>query len=213
MGRPGNLKRGTFHAVLILCIAVGCTGPSPTMSTLAGCAPTLPNGDTPAGESPRPGFFGNGRLYTNALWAGGEILVDPRMVAADGSIDVKFAWWRAPGVGAAGDLQIAGHETRTGAGIKAVIPDGYGQGFQATGITFPTEGCYEITARSGDAQLTLVVKVTRVAGSAVPAPSGRLRRPSADEPIDIVPTIALSTTPCATVIRRRPCGLAHRGHA
>lgn len=76
---------------------------------------------------------------------------------------MKFGWWRAPDVGVAGDLQISGHETNTGAGIVASIPDGYGQRFQATGITFPAEGCYEITARSGNARLTFVVQVTKVA--------------------------------------------------
>jgi hypothetical protein len=65
-------------------------------------------------------------------------------------------------------LQIVGHELNTNATIVATIPDGYDQSFQATGITFPTEGCYEITARSGDAALTFVVKVVKVSS---PAPS------------------------------------------
>ena len=54
----------------------------------------------------------------------------------------------------------------TGSTITAWIPDGYGQRSQSTAITFPTEGCYEIAARSGDSQLTFVTKVTKV-----PAPS------------------------------------------
>lgn len=149
-------------AILVLLIVVGC-GPSARATTpVAECSPTQPNGDTPPGEEPSPSFHGNGNLYTNGLWAKGEILADPRFVAADGSIRMKVGWWRAPGVGAAGDLQIAGHELGTSAAIAASIPDGYGQRFQATGITFPTEGCYEITARSGAAALTFVVKVTKV---------------------------------------------------
>jgi len=137
----------------------------------ASCEATLPNGDTPPGEEPGPTYYGNGRLYTS-LWPNGEILADPRFIEADGSIGMKFAWWRAPGVGAAGDLQITGHELRTGATITASIPDGYGQRFQASGIFYPTEGCYEITATSGDAQLTFVTKVTKVAAPA----AGRLPR-------------------------------------
>lgn len=155
-------------AFLLLVIALGCGGPPPTTTPVGVvCEPTQPNGDTPPGQDPSPSSHGNGRLYTTGLWAKGEILADPRFVAADGSIGMKFAWWRAPGVGAAGDLQITGHEMSTSASIVASIPDGYGQPFQATGITFPTEGCYKITAQSGDAQLTVVVKVTKVT---TPAP-------------------------------------------
>jgi hypothetical protein len=152
--------------ILVVLIAVGCAGPVPTTTPPAVCQPTQPNGDTPPGKDPSPSFFGNGRLYTTGLWDEGEIRADPRFIEADGSIGMKFGWWRAPGVGAAGDLKITGHELRTGAAIVASIPDGYGPGFQASGITFPTEGCFEITARSGDAQLTFVVKVTKVAAPA-----------------------------------------------
>ena len=157
-----------FVEILVVLIAVACAWPAPTETPMTACQPTQPNGDTPPGKDPNPSSYGNGRLYTTGLWDSGKIRADPRLVEADGSIGVKFGWWRAPGVGAAGDLQITGHELHTGASIVPSIPDGYGQDFQATGITFPTEGCFEITARSGDAQLTFVVKVTKVAA---PAPS------------------------------------------
>lgn len=149
--------------LLVPLLVVACGAPAPTARPVAACHPTQPNGDTPPGEDQSPTFHGNGRLYTSALAAQGEILADPTFVAADGSIAIKFAWWRAPGVGAAGDLVITGQERTTGASIVASIPDGYGQRFQASGITFPTEGCYQITARSGDAELAFVVKVTKVA--------------------------------------------------
>ena len=149
-------------AFLVLLIAVGCSPSAPATTPVAECSPTQPNGDTPPGEDPSLSFHGNGSLYTNGLWANGEILADPRFVAADGSIRMKVGWWRAAGVGAAGDLQIAGYMLDTNAAIAASIPGGYGQRFQATGITFPTEGCYEITARSGSAELVFVVKVTKV---------------------------------------------------
>ena len=151
---------------LVLVIAVGCGTPAPTTTPVAACDPTLPNGDAPPGEEAAPSFFGNGRLYTTGLWDDGIIRADPRFVAADGSIDMKFAWWRAPGVGAPGDLQIVGHESSTNAAIVATVLDGCGQPFQATGITFPAEGCYEITARSGDSKLTFVVRVVKVSAPA-----------------------------------------------
>lgn len=150
-------------ALLVAVIAAGCAAPEPSPTPLAACNPTLPNGDTPAGMDPTPTFHGNGSLYTSGLAEDGEIVADPRSIAADGSIGIKFAWWRAPGVGAAGDLEITGHEVNTGAVITASIPDGYGQTFQASGITFPTDGCYEITVTSGDAALAFVTKITKPA--------------------------------------------------
>ena len=145
---------------LLVLVATACGNSAPSGSPVAACVPTQPNGDTPPGEEPSETQHGNGRLYTG-LWPNGEILADPRFVDADGSIGMKFWWWRAPGVGAAGDLQITGHEINTGASITASIPDGYGQRIQATGISFPIEGCYSITGQSGDAELTFVTKVTK----------------------------------------------------
>jgi len=147
--------------VTVLVLAtVGCesTAPSsPSVSTAASaatvCETTRPNGATPPGEQPSPDYYGNGRLFTT-LSPNGEIRADPS--------GVKVPWWRALGVGVAGDLKIEGHEVTTGAAVRAVIPEGYDQRFQATGLYFPSEGCFEITGRSGDASLTFVTKVTKV---------------------------------------------------
>jgi hypothetical protein len=44
--------------------------------------------------------------------------------------------------------------------LTADVPDGYGDaGFQASGIDFPTEGCWEVTGRVGSASLTFVTLV------------------------------------------------------
>jgi hypothetical protein len=125
-----------YVLIFVVLFAIACAGPGPTATPAAVCQPTQPNGDTPPGKDPNPSSYGNGRLYTTGLWDSGEIRADPRFVEADGSIGMKFAWWRAPGVGAAGDLQITGHELRTGAAFVPSIPDGYGQDFQATGSPF-----------------------------------------------------------------------------
>ena len=130
----------------------------------AECRPTHANGMTPPSEEASPLHHGDGLLYTN-LWPDGEVLADPAFVEPDGSIGMKWPWWRAPGVGEAGDLVITGRELVTGAAIRSAIPDGYGQRFQASGILFPDEGCYEVTARSGDASLTFITKVTKVDGA------------------------------------------------
>ena len=148
--------------LLTLVVAAGCDARTPTSPPGAPCIPTLPTGGTVPGETTvNPQLYSNGQLST-VLQPTGEILADDRMIEADGSIGWKFAWWRAPGVGAAGDLRITGHEITTGATITASIAEGYGQRFQASGIFFPTEGCYEIKAVSGETQLTFVTKVTKI---------------------------------------------------
>ena len=149
--------------LVTMVLLVGCARPAPSDSLAEACKTTLPTGGTPPGEDPSPNVYTNGRLYTG-LPINGEILADDSFIEPDGSISWKFGWWRAPGVGAAGDLRITGHEITTGVAITASIPDGYGQRFQASGITFPTEGCYEITATTGDTHLTFVTKVTKVKG-------------------------------------------------
>jgi hypothetical protein len=47
----------------------------------------------------------------------------------------------------------------------ADVPDGYGTtGFQASGVTFPAEGCWEVTGRVGEAGLTFVTLVLKSIG-------------------------------------------------
>lgn len=101
---------------------------------------------------------GNGSLWT-VLPAFGVIVARSHEVHGDGSIGLKFGWWRA----VPGELTISGRRLdRTGPPLQSGIPDGYGPtGFQATGIRFPSEGCWEVTGRIGAAELTFVVVVVR----------------------------------------------------
>ena len=72
---------------------------------------------------------------------------------------------RSSGGGAAprADCTITGERTDADAPpLRADVPDGYGPtGFQATGITFASAGCWDVTGRVGDEQLTFTVLVTR----------------------------------------------------
>ena len=73
---------------------------------------------------------------------------------------MKFPWVR----GVRGKLTIQGKRLDAPAPpLRAHIPDGYGDtGFQATGIIFPSEGCWEVTGKVGDSSLTFVTRVVRV---------------------------------------------------
>jgi hypothetical protein len=169
---------GTLGVVLLAVVllpasaAAGSASPSPEPSPvpLVGCPVTTGIPVTPPGEDAEVLAHGDGRLFVG-LPPAGVLDVDPRFVEPDGSISLKLPWWRATGVGEAGDLTITGHELASGRAIRAEIPDGYGQRFQATGIFFPVEGCYEITGRSGDAALTFIVDVRTSCATIDPDPS------------------------------------------
>jgi hypothetical protein len=97
--------------------------------------------------------YGNGALWVG-VWPSGVVVWKPKL---DGSIGMKFPWWRE----ATGRLRIEGRRTDgSGRPLSASVPDAYGErGFQPTGIHFPTQGCWEVTGRVGDASLTFVTFV------------------------------------------------------
>ena len=91
-------------------------------------------------------------------------------VHPDGSISWKFPWWR----------MVAGHLTITGRRLDAPAPpltsdapNGYGNiGFQASGVTFPGEGCWQITGKTAHTSLTFVTFVIMKAHRALISSSG-----------------------------------------
>jgi hypothetical protein len=95
-------------------------------------------------------------------WPGGTVSYPrggPGIVLADGSLQVKVGWFR----GVKGKLTIEGRRLDArGSPLRARIPDGYGDiGWQATGVIFPTPGCWEVTGRVQETRLTFVVNVVR----------------------------------------------------
>jgi hypothetical protein len=150
--------------------------PSPRATSPNGdgatCPVTRPNGaPPPEGEAPGGNYLGNGRLWT-VLWPKGMVVVPPNGVEPDGGLGMKFPWWRAPDIH--GALHIIGHERTLGFPVRADIPDGYGDtGFQASGIVFPVEGCYQVTGEAGGAQLTFVTMVRPCSAIAEMPPAER----------------------------------------
>ena len=68
----------------------------------------------------------------------------------------KVLWLRPVGA----ELKIGGQRLDGEApGLRAQIPDGYRHSFQASGITFPSAGCWEVVASAGDARLKFVVRI------------------------------------------------------
>ncbi len=120
------------------------------------CPVTLPN-------HPRANFavskkFGyrQGQLAVE-LWPLGVTLVNKRDVGADGTLGVKVGWYRY----GRGKLTItATRLDKPGRVKRTSVPSGYGPtGFQASGINFPSTGCWKVTATVGQSHLTYVTVV------------------------------------------------------
>ena len=160
------------------------------------CPVTLPNGNAPPGENASRSHHGNGALWT-ALAPSGKWVARPESVGRGGSVGTKYWWWR----GVSGQLKITGRRLDAPARpLRAHIPSGYADdGFQASGIDFPSEGCWEITGSVVDpgtlavrGSLTFVQRIyapkARVLPSyASPASQGLLRGALPDRTAPTIP--------------------------
>ena len=136
-----------------------------TMADAARCPATRPGRFEPPPGVPYDVLFGadnshgNGQLWVGGLGDNGVIVAGPDFVNRDGSIGMKFGWYRV----APGQLTITGRRLDAPAPpARGSAPSGYGTaGFQASGVTFPTEGCWEITGAVDSATLTFVTFVIK----------------------------------------------------
>jgi hypothetical protein len=174
---------GTF-LVLLVSMPIGtkatpqsAEGQGTTKTAPAICPVTLPGSARSFGKR-TPGreamsFFEPGTSHWKrvlilgpfGLWPEGTVVFRPRgpgEILPDGSLSMKFGWTR--GEGLRGKLKIYGRRLDAPAApLRANIPEGYGDTeFQATALTFPTEGCWEVTGEVGDTSLTFVTRVVRL---------------------------------------------------
>ena len=168
-----QISHGTF-LILLVSVPFGTKAiPQSTESrnvnktVPATCPVTLPRKAPPEAQ----GLFGagaahwNGSLFVGGLWPDGTIVFQPGgpgFILPDGSLSMKFGWLR--GAGLRGKLTIHGKRLDAAAPpLRANIPEGYGDtGFQATGLIFPTEGCWEVTGEVGDTSVTFITRVVKV---------------------------------------------------
>jgi hypothetical protein len=159
-------------ACAVLALAAGCSGSSDPSSEAASagtsaatgtCPVTLGNGSIPADANDWAGndpenSHGNGKLWT-LFWPYNVVIATPDFVQQDGAVRMKWPWWR----GVRGELQIEGRRLDADAApLRAEINPYYGlSGFQPSAIFFPTEGCWEVTGKVGDATLTFVTLVLK----------------------------------------------------
>lgn len=129
------------------------------------CAVTTPNSVAAGEDNPDPASFGNAQVSVGPLgvWPDGTVIFKPGgagFITRDGSLGMKFGWRR----GVSGQLRIEGHRIDAVAPpLRSEVPSGYGdRGFQATYVIFPTPGCWEVTGRVGDANVTFITKVVKI---------------------------------------------------
>jgi hypothetical protein len=144
-------------------------GHYPHGALAAGAFPTKPATAVIVDPGSGTFVFGNGRLWVT-LDVQGVLVASGDMVNPDGSISWKFPWWRM----VAGYLTITGGRLGAPAPpLKSTVPSGYGDiGFQASGVTFPGEGCWQVTGKTAHTSLTFVTFVITKAHRALISGNG-----------------------------------------
>ena len=101
---------------------------------------------------------GNSSLWVGGLWPQGRVIITPDNVGPNGRLRMKFGWYRLT----SGYLTITGQRLDAPAPWASGRTFGYGlTGFNASTVIFPTEGCWQVTGRAGQATLTFVIFVIK----------------------------------------------------
>ena len=169
--RAAQLVRlSLFVCPLIGGFLLGCgeheSRSSPTASPSserAPCSVTQPVWTKPPTDSAIPEPPAYGYYIVNAdrsIMASGWWLGNPHGHLRAGGDGVKVGWFRPTGA----TLKIEGRRLDAAAPpLVAHIPCCYPTRFQASGLVFPSAGCWRITARAADSYLSFVVEVGQVA--------------------------------------------------
>jgi hypothetical protein len=167
MRRFGQVSRLAIVLPVIASLQLGngwatddTSGPSAPSKNNA-CPVTKPNGQGLPGADGTQGNHGDGAGLATSLWHGATVFKPggPGCVGTDGSLWMKWPWWR----GKRGPLSVSGQSVdgSPGAVKAAILP--YGEtGFQATALVFPGPGCWEVTGQVGDATISFVVEAVKV---------------------------------------------------
>lgn len=130
--------------IFTLLLFAGAVHASAQPGAQESCPATMPTTDLP----PEP----NTASWSSVWYRSddGELWADAGRRIADGT---KVLWRKPSG----STLTVSGHRLDGDAPpLEAEIPDGYPGAYQASGLIFPTGGCWEVEARAGDSTLTFV---------------------------------------------------------
>jgi hypothetical protein len=140
-------------AFLLLFILSACSGPQ-SACPLTEATWIKPPEDSAVLNEPAFGYYfvnEDQSIWASAWWTENEEF--PLRAGDEGN---KLGWFRPAGA----ELVITGQRLDGDApSLLAEIPCCYPTRFQATGLYFPTEGCWEVNAKSGDRELSFTVWV------------------------------------------------------
>lgn len=143
--------------LLTILLLTGCTVFDRTFSR-SDCPLTEPVWAKPLEDSavldpPVEGYYfvnEDRSIWASAGWAESEDYELHRR--EDGGL--KVGWFRPAGA----VLEITGKRVNAQAlPLEALVPSGYPTRFQATGLYFPTEGCWEVKAKAADRELSFFI--------------------------------------------------------
>ena len=145
---------GVTLVTLTLLIALAACSP------VEACPVSEPVWDKPPEDSavqnpPEYGYYfvnEDRSMWATAWWTGEALLLSQYR---DG---LKVGWFRPEGA----DLEITGQRLDEEAPpLESQVPCCYPTRFQSSGLYFPTEGCWEVTATAADSELSFTVWVER----------------------------------------------------
>ncbi len=144
-------------------IAAGALGARGSMtsgaSATVACEATMPVAERPPNDPHASPFLGD--WYANAdrtIWASGGGPVP-------GTLRTKVLWVRPVG----SELTISARRLDGDAGpVDVSVPSGYQWTYQASGLTFSTAGCWQITGTAGGKTLQFVLNIANPNNGPVP---------------------------------------------
>jgi len=138
---------------LIGLVALGSSAPGTDATQQPSTCPATEAIRAEPPRDPNADPFGVGPWYVNAdrtIWGSAGV----RLVA--GPKGNKVLWIRPQGT----ELTISGRRLDANAApAKATIPCCYHTRFQASGLAFSTDGCWQVSAKAGTSELTFITLV------------------------------------------------------
>ena len=144
-------------------LAVGCNtatpGPPEATRLAADCPVTQtewfqPPEDDAFSETPEFGHYyvnSDQSIIASAWWT-----EEPESYLRAGPNGIKTGWFRPAGA----ELIITGYRLDDASQVlDAHVPCCYPSRFQAVGLMFPSEGCWQVQAKAGESELSFVVFV------------------------------------------------------
>lgn len=144
----------SINIFLLFFILTGCTSGQTASCPVTEPLWIKPPEDSAVNDTPTEGYYfvnEDRSIWASAWWTGQDGYT--LYAKEDG---FKEGWFRPAGA----ELKITGQRLDAQAPpLESHVPCCYPTRFQATSLYFPTEGCWEVTAKAEDSILTFTVEV------------------------------------------------------